>query len=164
MTGLHDFLAWIQASALGRFMRESGPWTYALVNLAHILGVSSLFGSILVLDLRLLGVWRRIPIPALASATVPVATLGFGLAAASGIALLATNATEYIGNPFLLIKFPAIALGVINVLVLTRSAAWQAGRNGESSPSEHRWFAVAGAVSLGCWLTAVAAGRLIAYW
>ncbi|MBI4887432.1 MAG: DUF2214 domain-containing protein, partial [Acidobacteria bacterium] len=52
---MRDFLAWMQASTLGVSMRESGVWTYAVVNLTHILGVATLFGSILILDLRLLG-------------------------------------------------------------------------------------------------------------
>ena len=39
---MHDFLSWAEASALGHLMRESGAWTYAIVNLVHILGVSSL--------------------------------------------------------------------------------------------------------------------------
>ena len=43
-------------------MRESGVWTYAFLNLFHILGVSTLFGSILVLDLRLLGLARQLAI------------------------------------------------------------------------------------------------------
>ena len=109
----------MEASALGHYMRESGPWTYAVVNLSHILGVATLFGSVLVLDLRLLGCWRRIPIATLASATIPVATVGFGIAALTGTALLATKATDYLNNPFFDIKFPAIALGLINVLILT---------------------------------------------
>ena len=53
---MHDLLSWAEASALGHLMRESGAWTYAVVNLAHILGIATLFGSVLVLDLRLLGV------------------------------------------------------------------------------------------------------------
>ena len=53
-------LAWLESSALGHAMRESGVWTYGLVNLTHILGVSSLFGSVLVLDLRLLELWRGV--------------------------------------------------------------------------------------------------------
>ena len=58
---LLDAARWLQASALGHFMRESSVWTYAIVNLTHILGVASLFGSVLVLDLRLVGVGRRRP-------------------------------------------------------------------------------------------------------
>src|SRR5512144_3194191 len=100
-------------------MRESGPWTYAIVNLTHILAVSALFGSVLLLDLRLLGVWsRRVRIADLSSAVTPVAMTGFAIAVATGAAMLATKATAYADNPFLLIKFPAIAVGAINAAVL----------------------------------------------
>ncbi|HUK35618.1 MAG TPA: hypothetical protein VLV86_16990 [Vicinamibacterales bacterium] len=154
----------MQASALGHFMRESGPWTYAIVNLAHVLGISTLFGSILVLDLRLVGLGRRVPLSALSSSVVPVATTGFVIAATTGVGLLATKATEYVGNPFLLIKFPAIALGLLNVGILKRTAAWRAHRVRELTRVEDRQLAVLGGVSLLCWLTAITAGRMIAYW
>jgi hypothetical protein len=161
---VHDLLAWIEASSLGRIMRESGPWTYAVVNLAHILGIASLFGAVLVLDLRLLGVGRRLPLGPLAEAAVPVARVGFALAVASGIGLLTANATDYDGNPFLLIKFPAIAFGLANALLLGRSAAWRAARGGTATAADRRRLAVMGGVSLVSWLTAVAAGRMIGYW
>ena len=154
----------MEASALGHYMRESGPWTYAVVNLSHILGVATLFGSVLVLDLRLLGCWRRIPIATLASATTPVATVGFGIAALTGTALLATKATDYLNNPFFDIKFPAIALGLINVLILNLLPAWRARGKRELSRAEHRQLSVMGGISIACWLTAVSAGRMIGYW
>ena len=161
---MHDFMAWMQTSALGHFMRESGPWTYAIVNLSHILGVASLFGAIVILDLRLLGVWRRTPLAALADAAAPVAACGFALAATSGIGLLATKATEYVGNPFVYIKFPAIAIGLLNALLVGLSPAWQARGTRELSPWERRQLAWMGGTSLACWLTAIGSGRLIAYW
>ena len=105
----------MQASALGHFMRDSGPWTYAIVNLAHVLGIATLFGSILVLDLRLIGSDGACRSRRCRSSIVPVAATGFVIAATTGIGLFATKATEYVGNPFLLIKFPAIALGLMNV-------------------------------------------------
>jgi hypothetical protein len=161
---VRDVLVWIEGTGLGHFMRESGPWTYAVVNLSHILGVATLFGSVLVLDLRLLGCWRRIPIFTLASATTPVATIGFGIAALTGTALLATKATDYLNNPFFDIKFPAIALGLINVLILNLSPAWRARGTRELSRAENRQLAVMGGISIACWLTAVSAGRMIGYW
>jgi hypothetical protein len=157
-------MAWMQGSALGHFMRETGPWTYALVNLFHILGVALLFGAVVILDLRLLGVWRRSPLTVLADAAAPVATVGFAMAAASGVGLLATQATEYMGNPFLYIKFPAIAIGLVNALALSRSTAWKARRTRELSTRERRQLAWMGGTSLACWLSAIAAGRMIGYW
>jgi hypothetical protein len=159
-----QFLTWIEASSLGLFIRHSSVWLYGTINLSHILGVSALFGSILVLDLRLLGMWSRVPIGAMAKPVVPIAGTGFAIAAASGVCMLATTGTDYIGNPFLYIKFPAIFLGLVNVAVVTRLSAWR-HRDVDPLPSaSRRQLALAGGVSLACWLTAVAAGRLIAYW
>jgi hypothetical protein len=154
----------MEMSALGQFMRHSGPWTYALVNLSHILGVASLFGSVLLLDLRLIGLWPRMPLALLADAAVPIAVTGFSVAALSGVGLFATKATEYADNPFLLIKFPAIALAIVNVAILNRTTAWRMRATRPLVPREQRLLAVMGGVSLTCWLTAIAAGRLVGYW
>ena len=145
-------------------MRESGVWTYGVVNLIHILGVASLFGAVLVLDLRLLGVWQKVSLAAIARPTVPVAATGFAIAATSGICLLATKATNYVGNPFIYIKFPAIALGLLNVVALNSLPAWKARKTRELSSHERLQLAIAGGVSLVCWVTAISAGRMIGYW
>ena len=113
-----DALAWLESSALGTFMRDSGPWTYPVVNVIHVLGVATLFGAVLILDLRLLGVGRRAPLAAITTIAAPVAMAGFALAAASGVCLLAANALEYQGNPVLLVKFSAIGLGLANAAAL----------------------------------------------
>ncbi len=157
-------MAWLQGSALGHAMRESGVWTYGVVNLVHILGVASLFGSVLVLDLRLLGLWRGVKLAAITRPTVPIAATGFTMAALSGVCLLATKATEYVDNPFLYIKFPAIALGIVNVLALNSLSAWKQHKTRELSAREQSTLAVFGGISLFCWLTAVSAGRMIGYW
>jgi hypothetical protein len=134
------------------------------VNLVHILGVASLFGAILILDLRLLGLWRSVNLAAIRKTTVPVATTGFIIAAISGVCLLATKATEYAGNPFLYIKFPAIGLGILNVAALSSLSAWKQHRIRELSSREQSKLAVFGGISLFCWLTAITAGRMIGYW
>ena len=159
-----DLLSWAEASALGHFMRESGAWTYAIVNLAHILGIATLFGSVLVLDLRLLGFWPHVPLAAVCDAASPVAASGFGLAVITGAGLLSANATEYAGNPFLLVKFPAIALGFLNAVAIRQSAAWRARTSRELSPGEKRRLGWMAGTSLACWLTAITAGRMIGYW
>jgi hypothetical protein len=159
-----DVLGWLQSSSLGTFMRDAGLWIYPVVNVIHILGVATLFGAVLILDLRLLGVWRQTPIPAIATAAAPVAVAGFALAAASGACLLASNALEYQNNPILLLKFVAIGLGLINAVALRRTAAWKTHAIREVSHSEARRLALMGGVSLVSWLTAVTAGRMIGYW
>ena len=160
----YDFMAWLEGSPLGHAMRDTGVWTYAVVNLTHILGVATLFGSIVILDLRLLGLWKHIPLAAISRPTVTLAGLGLTVALLTGPGLLATKATEYIGNPFLYIKLPAIALGLLNVLLLHRSAAWRAHRVRALDAREETQLRRMGGASLACWLTAITAGRMIGYW
>jgi len=155
---------WLEMSALGYAMRETGLWTYALVNLAHIFGISLLFGAVVVLDLRLLGVWGKIPLDLMARPTTVVAGTGFVIAILTGPALLATKATEYVGNPFLPIKLIAIVLGVINIAILHRLPAWKERANPDMGAAKRRQLAVAGSASLLCWISAISAARMIAYW
>jgi hypothetical protein len=53
---------------------------------------------------------------------------------------------------------------LINVLALRLSPAWQARRQRELSRRELRQLSLMGGLSLACWLTAITAGRMIAYW
>ena len=153
--------AWLEASLLARTLR-GGVWLYPLVNLAHLLGIALLFGAVSVLDLRLVGLWRRVPLGGLAEATIPVAVAGFVLAVLSGAAMVTVQARDYAANPFLWAKFGAVALAGLNALLLHRSRAWAEAGGAQGAGS--RRLALAGLASLACWLAAVAAGRMIAYW
>lgn len=158
------FLTWLEASPLGVFTRSLGVWSYGVINLAHILGIILLFGAILILDLRLLGAWRQIPLGLLSRPTTTMAQVGFILAVCSGIPMITVKSTDYIGNPFLLIKFPAIALALVNVWLVHRSPAWRAHRARDLLPAERRRLAGGAALSLIFWLTAITSGRMIGYW
>jgi hypothetical protein len=160
---VYDVLAWLENSALGHAMR-GGVWTYGIVNLVHIAGVATLFGSVLMLDLRLVGLWRSIPLHSIKVPTILMAKAGFVVAAISGSGLLAANATEYAGNPFILIKFPAIGLALLNIAVVHRHGGWTAPENHLPGIHAPRALRIAGVLSLACWGTALAAGRMIGYW
>lgn len=159
-----ELLTWLEGSALGQAVRGAGVWSYAVINLAHILGVATLFGSILTLDLRLLGFFRRTSLADVSHPTVRLAALGFLVAAASGACLLATNATEYRGNPFLPLKFGAIFIGLANAVVLHRLPAWRNRSAGDASRSSRMQFGTCAGVSLVAWTVALAAGRMLGYW
>ncbi len=161
---LAPFFTWLEHSLLGEFIRSLGVWSYGVINLIHILGIILLFGSILILDLRLLGAWRQVPLAVLSRPTTTMAQIGFILAVCSGIPMLSVKTTDYIGNPFLLIKFPAIALALLNVWLVHRSTAWRAHRERELLPAENRRLAQGAALSLTFWLMAITSGRMIGYW
>jgi hypothetical protein len=161
--GAH-FLTWLEHSGLGAFTRSLGVWSYGIINLVHILGITMLFGAILLLDLRLLGAWRSIPLASISRPATTVAMTGFAVAVISGLPMLSVKSTDYIGNPFLLIKFPAIALALANVWLVHRTEAWRAHGTRELMASENRRLKTGAVLSLGFWLTAITAGRMIGYW
>lgn len=161
---MEALLTWLEGSALGQSMRAAGVWSYGVVNLVHILGLSTLFGSVLALDLRLLGAWRRVPLGALAAPTTALAAGGFVVAASSGLAMISTNATEYVGNPFLPVKLAAILLGVANAAAAAFVPAWRNRAALVAGEREGAALKVVGGASLACWVTAVAAGRMLGYW
>ena len=161
---METLLAWLEGSALGQLMRASGVWAYGVVNLVHILGIATLFGSVLAFDLRLIGLWRRVPLAVLERPTLTLAACGFTVAVLSGIALLSTNGSEYVGNPFLELKLTAIALGLANIVAAQFLPAWRARATEPYGPRQRFTLRVLGATSLVCWLGAVAAGRMIGYW
>jgi len=159
-----QWLTWLEASALGHAVRGAGVWSYAVINLVHILGVATLFGSVLLLDLRLLGLFPRTPLAVISVPTVRIAATGFVIAVCSGICLLATNATEYRNNPFLLVKFSAIFVGLANIAVIHGMPAWRQRDTHTFSRNQRRQLALAGGISLAAWTTAVTAGRMLGYW
>jgi uncharacterized membrane protein len=162
---IFDGLVWLEESALGAALRDAGVWTYAWLNLLHILGIAALFGAVLALDLRLIGVWRSLPVAQIARPTVPLAAAGLMAAVASGAMMITVNATGYAGNPFLYVKLPLVVLGILNVAVIQRLPAWRRALSGEADEAAGRWvLGIAGATSLAIWLGVIVCGRMIGYW
>jgi len=162
MSAWATWLIWIEGSALGNAIRHAGVWAYGVINLVHIVGIATVFGSVLILDLRLLGWRREVTLETIASIVAPLAATGFVVAALSGVCLLSVNGGEYIGNPFLPIKFAAIALALLNALLLSRLSAWRAKHDGDAAARLQ--LAIGGGMSLLCWFIAICAGRMIGYW
>jgi hypothetical protein len=161
---MYEVMAWLEGSAFAETLRGMGIWTFGVINLIHILGISLLFGSIALLDLRLVGFWQSIPIATVARPTVPLAAIGFLLAIPAGVMMLSFNTTEYHGNPFLYLKLPMVVVGLINVAVVSRLPAWRRARAGAAPEPPDRWvLPVVGAVSLSIWLTVITCGRMIGY-
>lgn len=160
-----ELMAWLEASALSEFLRGLNIWAYGLINLVHILGISTLFGSVLLLDLRLMGWWRSIPLASMIRPTVPLAAIGFILAATSGSLMFSFNTTNYHGNPFLYVKLPVIVVALVNVAIIQRLAAWRRAKAGApAEPGDQSTLAICGALSLLTWTTVVTCGRMIGYW
>ena len=155
----------LEASALGQALRESA-WLYPALEIAHLLGVALLFGSIAVLDLRLLGLGRRIPVKALAAHVMPWSAASFVLIVPSGLAMFAAYASELIDSPVFVAKMCLILAaganaGIFYTVTFPSVEVWDSDEMRKlATPPSVR---VAAALSLAIWIGVIACGRLLAY-
>ena len=152
------FLA-LQESALGHVMRSS-PALYPAIEILHILGFVVLVGSILALDLRLLGLGSAIPIQPMAHLLLSLSRLGFLLAISMGFLLFNADAAHVVRNPAFQTKLLLIAAALVNI-VIAHAGPWRHVAHWRIEPSGGA--KVTAFVSLLLWLSAICAGRLIAY-
>ena len=103
----------LEASGLGVAMRQ-WLWLYPSVEIVHIAGIGLLFGSIAVLDLRLLGFSRSIPVKKLSAHVLPWSIAAFVLIVPSGLLMFAAHATEFIDSEVFVVKMLLIMAGVLN--------------------------------------------------
>lgn len=151
----------IEASGLGQAMRQS-LWLYPIVEIVHIVGLALLFGSIVVLDLRLLGVGRSLSVKGLAAHVLPWTAASFVLIVPSGLAMFVAHASDFIGNPIFVLKMGLIFAAGINAAVFhttafRHNAGWDANA---ATPVPAK---VSAALSLLFWISVIACGRLLAY-
>ena len=151
----------VEATGLARFMREA-LWAYPATEALHIIGIGLLFGSIAIVDLRLIGLGRRVPVSALADLAVPWSLGGFVLAATTGLLMFTAHAAEFITLPVFILKMSLILAGGVNAAILHTSVLRDT-RPWDTGASTPLGAKVAGGVSIALWIGVVACGRLLAY-
>jgi hypothetical protein len=145
-------LTQLEQSGLATWIRESGVlYGYPLILFLHTLGLSTVVGISTAIDLRLLGIASNIPLASL-DKLFGLVWAGFALTAVTGTMLFVSDATKHASNPAFFVKLAFVAGGVATV-ALVRSRVFQRQQSG----------ALLAAASLGCWLVALSAGRLMAY-
>lgn len=132
----------------------SHPWAYPALETLHVVGIALLFGGLLVFELRLLGLARALDLRALARLVLPLALLGFGLCALTGLAMFATQPLELLANPAFRLKLLLLMLAGANVGVF-HARGGLALADGAARAQ--------GLLSLGFWLAVIICGRWIAY-
>lgn len=145
----------VQASSFGAWARQSSL-AYPAANLVHLLGLVMLVGGIGLLDLRVAGLFRALPIEPLSRALTPIALSGFALMALSGPVMFAADAAALAGSGAFRWKLLLIALALANAAAFR--LLWR-GRLADPPPAA-RAMALA---SLLLWLGIATLGRMIAY-
>lgn len=155
------FIQSIEGSGIGEWMRGSllaMPW----VNAIHVLCVAMVFGSILVVDLRLLGVLDRArAVTRVSHEMLWLTWTAFAGAALTGALYFAANATTYWFNTAFRFKMLAILLAGINML-LFQLVTWR-GVTAWDRGAAPRAARIAGGLSITLWVCVIVLGRVIGF-
>jgi hypothetical protein len=153
---MHSWFVALSHSALGHAMQTS-KWGFALVETVHLLALAALGGSVLMLDLRLLGIVLRKESARIISRDLGRILLGSLLAMIlSGVALLSEEALKCYYSPAFRWKMALLVAAVIFYFTLHRIALLRADQN-----EPNLWSRAAAVISLSLWLGVGVAGRVI---
>ena len=151
----------LERSPLAAAMRGD-MWLYPIVEIFHIAGFIVLVGSVVMFDLRVLGLSRGISVRALARHLLPWSAGALIVIVPTGLMMFSAHASEFVDNGAFVLKLTLISLA------LTNAAAFHAGVFRSAikwdttihCPPAAKAHALA---SLALWIGVVSCGRLIAY-
>ena len=156
MNALLTLGQWLESTSFGTAVRST-VWAYPYVQWIHFTGLSLWVGTIVAVDMRLLGLaGRRHTAAELADQLLPWTWTGLGIAVFGGFLLFSSIATTYIHNAAFQLKFPLLLLGIAYHVVIQRKVG-QWGR----SPATPPVAKLAGLIELMLWLGVVTAAVYI---
>ncbi len=148
------FFEWCEATALGQLVRDS-LWLFPVIEAVHLLGLCALGGSLLVVDLRMLGVGlRRQSIAELAREMRPWLIGSLVLMFLTGTLLFLSEAVKCYHNPSFWVKITTLPVAFLFTFFVRQPIAHRLTDTSAKSR-------VVAATSLALWLTVAAAGRWI---
>ena len=154
-------VAELESAPIAVAMRQE-LWLYPLVEIAHIMGFVVLVGSIVVLDLRLLGISRGISARQLSHHVLPWTFGALLVIVPSGVLMFMAHATDLVSNPAFQLKLCLLLLAGTNAAAYHIGTArgselWDRDANPPARVKLHA------GVSLAIWAGVITCGRLLAY-
>jgi hypothetical protein len=159
---LQELIAFFEHSGVADSIRENDN-LFPLIESIHVLGISLVVGSILAVDLRLLGfAWMSRPASRVANGILPLTWCAFIVAVVSGGLLFISNATKYLANGYFVAKMIMIAIAGLNMAAFHLIGARDQPRwdNDIALPLKAR---LAGGLSILLWFAVVTCGRWVGF-
>lgn len=162
MQQFRDLIAYFEDSALADNIRENDV-LFPLIESVHVLSICLVVGSILVVDLRLLGLASiQRPLSRVTSGILPLTWSAFAVAVTSGLLLFISNAAKYLDNGYFVAKLALIGAAGLNMALFHAVSAKDLPRweNEATLPLRAQ---LAGGLSILLWVLVVICGRWIGF-
>jgi hypothetical protein len=153
---------WVRGTALSHFVLAHELWVWPALEMLHYFGLSMLFGTVGLFDLRVLGALKRIPIGAL-HRFMPFGLAGYLLNLLTGLAFFSAHPDQYAYNSAFHWKLVFMSLAALNVLAFY-TTAFKALRQLPPHAPAPQLARTLTAVSLACWIAVLSCGRLLTFY
>jgi hypothetical protein len=157
-----ELLASLEASNLATTIRDSLYW-FPMIESVHVIGLTLVFGTIAIIDFRLLGIASaRRPFRIVAADVMKLTWGAFLVTAVTGLLMFTTNPVVYYNNFYFRTKMLLLVLAGLNMLIfeLTAGRAIHQWNKNESAPRAGKAAAV---LSLVLWTSVIFVGRWIGF-
>jgi hypothetical protein len=151
----------IEGLPLAKAMRE-WLWLYPIVEIVHICGFAILVGSVVMFDLRVLGVAKQVPLRALSRFLLPWSWAALLLVIPSGMMMFSAHAADFLGNPAFKLKMALLVLALMNTAYF-HTGPYQGVANWDREAMAPVDARLSAALSIVTWLGVISCGRLLAY-
>lgn len=141
-------------------------WLWPVGEILHFIGMGLLIGTVGIVDLRILGFAKGIPIAVL-ERLIPIGVAGFVVNALTGFMFIAGNPVggpiEYLENLSLQIKLVLILVAAVNLFAFYRLGIARATAGVPADGDASRQAKIVAGTSLVIWFAVIFFGRLIMY-
>ena len=155
-----EFLAWLETTFIADMVRTT-IWLYAAAETAHYIGLGMLVGGIMLIDLRILGIARGLPMASMI-ALLPWVWVGFIINAITGSLMFVYGATAFGPNKAFWLKIVFMALAGINALIF-QVAATRSSDDWIAAGEAPGLVKTVATLSFVLWMAVVTTGRWMAY-
>jgi hypothetical protein len=157
-----QFLQWLQALPLSMFIHKTA-WAFTTVEVVHVFAIAFMIGTIMIVDLRLLGFGsKKRAFTEFSRLLLPFTWVAFAIAVIAGALLFISRPMDYFGSAVFWIKMGLIALAGINMAVF-ESITVRGVKDWDLSRTPPMAARLAGGISITCWLLVLFCGRLIGF-
>jgi len=152
-----EIFIWISNSPLADWVVAS-PYVWPTLESIHFVSLRVLMGSLLIIDLRLIGFFRE-PCAAMVNSLIRLSLLAFAVNLATGVLFFFGYTAKYVGNPAFEIKLILILAAGLNALFFK----WRLTHLVETEAVSRTSIAV-GSLSLLLWAGVIVCGRMITFY
>jgi hypothetical protein len=155
-----DTLVWLENTFIANAIRTI-PWLYPTFETGHYIGLSLLVGGIMLIDLRVLGFARALPLKSMIG-LLPFVWVGFAINVFTGSMLFIYGATNFGPNRAFQVKMAFLVLAGLNALAFDL-AVRRSGNSWVAADRPPTFVKGVATLSLFFWICVVTTGRWMAY-